>query len=122
MIETADFKTPVSSTSKEVPPFSLPPTTDAMNWRKMERSKQAEYQDDLLQRHYFGQQEHPEDVQQRHFNSHQPKVSKRQHRYPTRSKQVANEAETAPKKVKEFVFLKDKGEEEPIWKQFEIVL
>ena len=36
MIETADFKTPVSSTSKEVPPFSLPPTTDTMNWREME--------------------------------------------------------------------------------------
>ena len=39
MMETADFKTPVSSDSKEVPAFSLPSTTDTMNWREIERSK-----------------------------------------------------------------------------------
>ena len=53
-----------------------------MNWCEMERSKQVEHQ---------------EDIQQRYFNSYQPKVPKKQHRYPTRSKQAAYEVETLAK-------------------------
>ena len=90
MMTAADFKTPVSSDKKKVPVDSIPSTTDTKNWREMERSKQVEYQENLQQQ-YYG---HPEDVQQRHFNSHQPTFSKRQHRFPTRSKQAAYEAET----------------------------
>ena len=71
----------------------------------MERSKQAEYQEDLQQQYF----EHPEGVQQRHFNSHQSKVSKRQHQYPTVSKQGVIEAETAPKKEKNSSFSETKG-------------
>ena len=46
----------------------------------------------------------------------------RKHRYPTRSKTLANEATTAPEE-KEFVFLRDKGEKTaPIFEQCEFIL
>ena len=42
-------------------------------------------------------EEHEADVQQRYFHSDQPKsTANKQHRYPTRSKILANEATTAP--------------------------
>ena len=114
MMTAADFKTPVSSDNKKNPVDSIPASTDTMNWREMERSKQVEHQ---------------EDVQQRYFNSYQPKVPKQQHRYPTKSKtaayeveKVAKNEENPPVKGKEFVFLRDKGEKEPVFKQFEFIL
>ena len=79
MMSAADFETPFSTDKKKVPVETIPSDTDTMNWREMERSKQAEYQDHLQEKYH----EHPEDIQQRHFNVQQPKFSKRQHRYPT---------------------------------------
>ena len=123
-MKTADFETTFSSDKKKVPVKSIPSTTDTMNWREMEQSKQAEYQDHLQGQYH----EHPEDVQQRHFNSQQPTFSKRQHRYPTRSKQVAYEVQTMSENEetptvpgKEFVFLRDKGGE-PVFRLFEFTL
>ena len=79
----------------------------------MERSKQVEHQ---------------EDVQQRYFDSYQPKFPKQQHRYPTRSKNTAYEVETIIEKEenptvedKEFVFLRDNEEKEPVFRQFEFI-
>ena len=131
LMKGADFEAPFSSDRKKVPVEAIPSSTDTMNWREMERSKQAEYQDHLKEQYH----ENLEDVQQRYFQSQQPTFSKRQHRYPTRSKQVAYEVETVseteatptapylpPGEGKEFVFLRDKGEKEPVYKQFEFIL
>mmetsp|Transcript_834 Transcript_834/g.967 ORF Transcript_834/g.967 Transcript_834/m.967 type:complete len:170 (-) Transcript_834:104-613(-) len=62
MMSTANFETPISSYKKKIPVDSIPLTTDTLNWREMERSKQVEHQ---------------EDVQQKYFNSHQPFFSKK---------------------------------------------
>ena len=79
LMKGADFEAPFSSDRKKVPVESILSSTDTMNWREMEQSKQAEYQDHLREQYH----EHAEDKQQRHFQSQQPTFSKRQHRYPT---------------------------------------
>ena len=110
MMTMADFDTPFSDDNKKDPVDSIPASTKSKTWQEMERSKQVEHQ---------------EDVQQRYFNSYQPNFPKQQHQYPTRSKTSVNEAETtseptagATTKDKEFVFLRDKGEKEPVFRQF----
>ena len=69
------------------------------------------------------QEEHQEDIQQRHFHSSQSKSNNNKpHWYPIRSKTAANDAKTKVEE-KEFVFLRDKGEQfTPVFKQFEFVL
>ena len=47
MMTAADFQAPFSGDKKKVPVDSIPSTTDTLNWREMERSKQAEYQKNL---------------------------------------------------------------------------
>ena len=63
MMTAANFKTPVSSDQKKILVNSISSTTDTKNWREIERTKQAEYQD-YLQQQYF---ENPEDVETTSF-------------------------------------------------------
>ena len=114
MMTLADFDTPYSDVNKKDPVDLIPAGTKSKTWQEMEQSKQVEHQ---------------EDVQQRYFNSYQPKFPKQQHRCPTRSRNAANEIETTVEKEekptvgdKEFVFLRDNGEKEPVFKQFEFIL
>ena len=112
MMTAADFKTPVSSDNKKDPVDSTPASKDTINWREMEQSKQVEHQ---------------EDIQQRYFNSYQPKFPNQHYRYPIRSKNAAFEAETTVENEgkptvgdKEFDFLRDNGEKEPVFDQFRV--
>ena len=100
-----DFGTPLSSVD---PVDLIQASTKSRTWQEMEQDSYDEHQ---------------KNVQQRYFQSEQPKsMDNKQHRYPTRSKNSANEATTAPE-GKEFVFLRDKGEKiTPVFKQFEFIL
>ena len=108
MMTLADFGTPLSDVNMDDPVDSIPASTKSRTWQEMKKDRY---------------EEHQEGVQQRYFHSNQPKsTANKQHRYRTRSKTSANEAETMAED-KEFVFLRDKGEKvTPIFKQFEFVL
>ena len=109
MMILADFETPLSDVDKNDRIDLIPASTKSKTWQEMEKNRQVE---------------HKEDVHQRYFHSSQPKsTANKQHQYPTRSKNAANEAETTVED-KEFVFLRDKGEKvtTPVFKQFEFIL
>ena len=85
----------------------IPESTKSKTWQELEKDRHLEHQDD---------------IQQRYFHLNQPKYTESvQHRYPTGSKNSTSEAKTTAED-KEFVFLRDKGEKEPIFKQFEFIL
>ena len=107
----ADFATPISASS---PTKSIPDSTKSKLWQDVEQG--------------IIHGENHEDSQQRHFHSDQPKVIRKKHRYPTRSKsrRSANTVETTTEDDGEptkFIYLRDKGEKTiPVWKQYEFIL
>ena len=107
MMTLADFKTPFSDVDLDDPVDSIPASTKSKTWQEMEKDKQLEHQ---------------ENIQQLYFNPNQPRSTENmQHRYPTRSKNSANEFKTTAE-GKEFVVLRDSREKESVFKQFEFIL
>ena len=92
----ADFETPLSHTTVTGPVDSILASAKSQVWQDTVRGV-----------------EHHEDTQQRYFHASQPKVTKKQHRYPTRSKSTRNANTVQPADnggPTRFVYLRHKGE------------